>query len=391
MRHKFYSAKAKEEMLKAAREHGLNDRRASELFGVPQPTFNRWRKLYKAGGFAALERVVKVVGERGGSLPPEIESAIGRLKKESKFLGLRGIQQWISRHLGFKTSRKQIHKVLKREGLYEKKGERVKEKTEKPIWKRFEASSPNELWQLDIMYVHLLEMGTFYLISVLDDHSRFVIDSQLFKEQRREDVISVLEGAIKARGLPKAVLTDCGSQFVSWKGWEDTLFQKFLLELGIEHITAEPHHPQTIGKIERWHQTVRREFLAIKHFSTVEKFLEELRVFLYRYNYERPHQGIGGALPADRYFRECSPHIKEVEKSLLSKGIEVESPKEMGLSIWGNRHLLKIFMEGGDEIRVYMDGKPMRVEVDKEKGEGINRFESCLSAEDCAEEGVEKA
>ncbi|MEW6557835.1 MAG: DDE-type integrase/transposase/recombinase, partial [Elusimicrobiota bacterium] len=122
-------------------------------------------------------------------------------------------------------------------------------KFNKPVQVRyFERSTPNALWQMDIMTFMLKGQYRIYLIGIIDDNSRYIVNHGLFRRQTEDNVLDVLRGAIEKNGTPSEVLTDNGRQFYSWRG--RSRFTKFCIKVGIQHIRSRPYHPQTLGKIE---------------------------------------------------------------------------------------------------------------------------------------------
>ena len=121
----------------------------------------------------------------------------------------------------------------------------------------------------------------------------------LFREQKAEHVIKVFQEAVDHYGPPKELLSDNGRQFVSWHGTSG--FQVLLDKYNIKHIRAKPHHPQTLGKLERWHGSLKKELIDIKFFHSLAEAREEIEKYIDYYNYHRTHSSLGGLVPADRY------------------------------------------------------------------------------------------
>ncbi|MFW6029772.1 MAG: DDE-type integrase/transposase/recombinase [Halanaerobiales bacterium] len=155
------------------------------------------------------------------------------------------------------------------------------------------------MWLMDIMYYSIEKEGRFYLISALDDHSRFITSYGLFKNQTMANVIDVLHQGFEEHGYPRELLTDRGSQFHSWKG--KTQFEKLLEKLDIKHILASSQHPKTIGKLESFHRNIQRELLKQKHFETIKEVTTAIADYIDYYNHERVHMGIDYLTPSDRY------------------------------------------------------------------------------------------
>jgi hypothetical protein len=162
-----------------------------------------------------------------------------------------------------------------------------------------------------------------YLIGYIDDYSRFIPGMDLFRSQTAENVISVFRIAAGEYNPPKEMLTDNGRQYTNWRGV--TKFERELKKERIKHLKSQPHHPMTLGKIERFWKTIFTEFLSRAQFDSFENAKSRIRFWIKYYNHKRPHQGIGGLCPADRYFE-----IQSQLKKTIEKGIE-ENVLEMAL------------------------------------------------------------
>ncbi|WP_255419856.1 integrase core domain-containing protein [Moorella sp. Hama-1] len=190
----------------------------------------------------------------------------------------------------------------------------------------------------------------------MDDHSRFVVNHGLFKSATAEAVLEVLKGAMAKHGLPREILTDNGPQFVTWKGV--TRFEKLLQQLGIYHTKARPHHPQTLGKIESFHRNIERELLNVEVFRTMAEAATRISWYIEHYNYSRPHEGIGGFTPADRYFgiaQEVERWQKE-KKALGNEEVVAAGPPAVFVvgKVLGHQVRLE---DSGGRLELHVDGK----------------------------------
>ncbi len=177
-----------------------------------------------------------------------------------------------------------------------------------PPPRRFERAAPNELWQTDL-FTFLLrrENRRVHLVAFMDDHSRFVVGYGLHASASGAMVREVLEAAIANFGAPLEVLTDNGTQYKTWRGV--SRFTRLLERRGIRHVVASPRRPQTLGKAERFWGTLWREMLEAAVFRGIEEARRRIGLFIDHYNFQRPHQGIGGLVPADRYFA-AAPQVR---------------------------------------------------------------------------------
>jgi transposase InsO family protein len=159
------------------------------------------------------------------------------------------------------VTRKKIWEVLKAHGLEktcDSSFDRDEASRKGP--RRFEAAYPRDLYQMDITYVYLTGLPVLYLVVIIDDYSRFCVGAELRSDQRAATMIEVLHLAITRYGKPRRLLNDQGRSFYTWSH-ENTLFQKYLDDMDIDHLVTGPHSPETIGKVERLNQTIQREVL----------------------------------------------------------------------------------------------------------------------------------
>lgn len=233
-------------------------------------------------------------------LPEWVQQEILRLLKEHPGMGALKLKQHFFRHHQLLLSEKKIYFYLKENGILEKRRRVRKGESEKSI-RRFEYPYPLAAVQVDLLTIRLVNKMRLYLVSFLDDYSRYLLHSQLIKRETMTEVICALMRTIRQHGVMERIICDKGSEFVSWQSF--TEFEKRLCELDIELIASGPDTPQNQGKIERWHKTYREEcerqqngFDSYVHAQTATDH------FINYYNYERVHQGIGGLVPADRYY-----------------------------------------------------------------------------------------
>ena len=135
----------------------------------------------------------------------------------------------------------------------------------------------------------------------MDDYSRFITAIGLYRSQTAENVLETYRQGLGEYGVPKEILTDNGRQYSNWRG--TTRFERELQKDRIKHIRSRPHHPMTLGKVERFWKSILSEFLNRAQFDNFEEARDRIRLWVRYYNHKRPHQGINGLCPADRFFR----------------------------------------------------------------------------------------
>ncbi len=227
------------------------------------------------------------------------------------------IKQYLWRHEQILIPQSSIYRLLKDNGLVQAREPKA-EKREKGG--QFEYPTPLSGVQMDLMQITLSSAVTIYLVSLLDDFSRFILASRFIAVKTMKAVMDVFKETIRSYGVMDTLLTDCGSEFVSWQRF--TGFEELLSALDIEYIASGPDKKENQGKIERWHQTVREELRRhgpLDYSSEAQFWIGEV---CNMYNYERPHQGIGGLVPADRFFGMSGEIEGELERCKADQRLE---------------------------------------------------------------------
>jgi transposase InsO family protein len=186
----------------------------------------------------------------------------------------------------------------------------------------FERAKPNQLWQTDLFTFMLKRQNRrVYLVAFMDDHSRFVTGYGLHATQSAALVIEVLRAALAAYGVPAEILTDNGSQYITWRG--KSQFSRELEKRGIKQIVAHPRRPQTLGKIERFWGSLWRECVETSVFVDLADARQRIGLYIDHYNLQRPHQGIGGLVPADRFFSAAPEVLKTLKERVAANALEL--------------------------------------------------------------------
>lgn len=266
--------------------------------GISDGSFYSWRKKF-----------VEQDEKEHEPLNP-LESKIVTMKREHPYYGMTKICKQLERFHGIRVKRREVERILATYGF--KKTSSPKSRSKKGT-RRFERNDAGNLWQTDIMYYRLKEAGRFYLISVLDDYSRYICAHKISTTQTAENVLDTMKLAVEKHGRPNQILSDRGSQFHAWRGMSK--FDKTLAKMGIEHVLTSPQSPQTIGKIESWHRNLQRELLRQKEFGTIKAAREAIDEYVEYYNHERVHMGIDYVTPADRFYGVDDDIKKFMQKS----------------------------------------------------------------------------
>lgn len=288
--------------------------------------------------------------EKSSPLPEEIQEMIRAHRREHPDHGFKRIQDILKGTHLVVVTRKAIRRVLKEAGLLEGCDSSFDREDPPKGTRRFEAGRPNELWQMDVTNVYIQRVPVLYLVDIIDDHSRFCLAAELRTDQCADTLIEVLHNACAVHGVPQKLLTDQGSGFYSWSR-EHTKFQEYLDDRKIEHLVADPHSPQTQGKVERLHQTLRTELLRKVKFTDAADAQEQIRRYVCRYNMERPHQALGGLRPADRYLGVAG-EVARAEAELAGPGLDLSR----GYVIYKVQEHRVCVAFGPGGLQVYLNG-----------------------------------
>jgi transposase InsO family protein len=188
--------------------------------------------------------------------------------------------------------------------------------------RHFERATPNQLWQTDLFtFVLKRQNRRVYLVAFMDDHSRFITGYGLHASQSSALVMEVLRAGLTSYGTPQEILTDNGSQYVTWRG--KSAFSKELEKRGIRQVVAAPRRPQTLGKIERFWGTLWRECIESAVFIDMGDAQRRIGLFIDHYNFQRPHQGIEGLVPADRFFGAAAEVRQTLQAQVAANALEL--------------------------------------------------------------------
>ena len=256
---------------------------------------------YRDGGYEALQPRSRRPRSCKHGTPQEVVEAIVELRTELGAQGHDAGAATIAYHLEKQRqdvpSLSTIWRILRREGLV------VPEPQKRPRSSliRFQAELPNEMWQTDITHWELAGGEHAEILNMIDDHSRLFLASQAFQTVKARDVVDVFHTAAGLHGLPACLLSDNGAVFSATPRKGKVLLQAELERLGISFKNSRPYHPQTCGKVERLHQTLKRYLDAQEPAMTLRELQGQLNRFVHYYNNVRPHRALGKRTPLQAY------------------------------------------------------------------------------------------
>ncbi len=305
-----YAASEKLEIIRLVEGSHLSVRQTLAKLGIPRTTFYRWYDRYLQRGEAGLQDQSPKPKHLLKRSREEVRRKVVRLALKETELSPRELAVRLTDRESYFVSEASVYRVLKAHDLITspafiviKAASEFKDKT----------TAINQLWQPDFTYLKVIGWGWFYLSPILDDYSRYIISWKLCTNMRAEDVTDTLDLALQASGCDQVhvvhkprLLSDSGSSYVSGD------LAEWLQGKGMKHSRGAPYHPQTQGKIERWHQTLKNRILLENYFLPGD--LEaQIEAFVDHYNHQRYHESLNNVTPADVYFGRGQAILKQRE------------------------------------------------------------------------------
>jgi transposase InsO family protein len=273
-----------------ARAHGVSKSWAAALVA-----------RYRSGGYDAIAPRSKVAKKVANRSSTELEDRVVRIRKELTDDGFDGGAQTIHYHLSLSDpsppSVSTIWRILKRRGFVTPQPH----KRPKSSYISFEASLPNEMWQSDVTFFELKDGTKVEICNFLDDFSRVCVASKVFAVTTAPDVVATLYEAGSVWGLPASLLTDNGCIYTAAYRHGYSAMESELFHLGIDYKHSRPYHPQTCGKVERFHQTLKKFLRKQPRAATIAGLQAEVDRFVAYYNHVRPHRAKNRKTPKSAF------------------------------------------------------------------------------------------
>ena len=314
-----YSNAFKLKVVKLHLEAGIPKNIVAGECNIASNTVYRWVQLYVESGESGLYMGNRKKASGQKKIPASVRDKIIETKKNNPEYGVRRISNMLRRMFFLPGSHETVRKTLHEKKLMSPPPKKKREKNiTRPRF--FERSTPNQLWQTDI-FTFRLGGKNAYLLGFIDDFSRYIVSLGCFRSQTAERVLEVYRRGCGEYNPPKEMLTDNGRQYTNWRG--TTRFEKELQKDRVKHIRSQPHHPMTLGKIERFWKTIFQEYLSRAQFTSFEDAQDRIQQWIKYYNHKRPHLGIGGLCPADRYFEVHTELRRTIEKGVAENTLEL--------------------------------------------------------------------
>lgn len=287
------------EVLLEVERTGLTVTEVCRRYGISRQTYYRYRRRYLAEGLDGLEDRSRRPLQPANQIPVDLEVRICEMRRDHPRWGARRIRTELIRAGLDAPAISTTHQVLIRNGLV------AVEPPRRPrADKRFERDIANDLWQIDATRVVLVDDTETWVVDLIDDHSRYLLAAIAGPRATGDLAWDAFETAASRYGLPRQVLSDNGLIFTGRLHGVEVMFEKSLNDLGVEMVNSAPYHPQTLGKLERFHRTLKEWLQDEGPVFDLDHLQELLDGFRHHYNRRRPHQGIGDATPAERYDTE---------------------------------------------------------------------------------------
>lgn len=306
-----YPASEKLEIIRLVEQSALGVRSTLEKLGIARATFYRWYDQYRRGGPEALQDRSPRPDRVWNRIPDAVRSQVVDLALAAPELSPRELAVRFTDTKSYFVSEASVYRLLKAHDLITSPAFIVVKAANSFTDK---TTAPNQLWQTDFTYLKVIGWGWFYLSTILDDYSRYIIAWKLCTTMKAEDVTDTLNLALQASGCDRAtvkhkprLLSDNGSSYISGD------LADWLDDQGIKHIRGAPYHPQTQGKIERWHQTLKNRIL-LENYYLPGALEAQIASFVNHYNHYRYHESINNLTPADVYLGRGLAILKKRER-----------------------------------------------------------------------------
>lgn len=304
--------------------------------GISRDRFYAYKRRYELAGMAGLERRSTAPIREPNRIHPDLEELICRMRKDHPRWGARRIRAELLRAEIAPPAVSTIHQALRRNHLV---ADQPRKKPRRFL-KRFERDEPNDLWQIDATKFRLGDGTWAWVIDILDDHARFLLAAVVCQEPTVKDTIACFEKAARRYGLPRQVLSDNHNTFTGRFFGFQVAFERLLASVGVKLINSAPAHPQTQGKIERFHRTLK-EWIAdeggARDIAHLQRLLDR---FARHYNTERPHQSIDDLTPAERYRRSTRIYkLPEQLEPSYPDGSILRKVSRIGITCYDNNHI----------------------------------------------------
>jgi transposase InsO family protein len=324
----------RKEFIHLTQQEEANISRLCRYFQVSRKTAHKWLGRYRQEGEAGLADRSRRPRSSPGATPAALEEAVLEVREAHPAWGGRKIRaRLLAQGRTEAPAASTITAILRRHGKID-----PEESGKHKAWQRFEAQAPNDLWQMDFKGHFAMDQGRCHPLTVLDDHSRYALGLEACADERGVTVKQRLTGVFRRYGLPRKMLMDNGPPWGADAAHPYTPLTVWLLKLGVKVGHSGPYHPQTLGKDERFHRTLKAEVLQYcrgLELAACQRRFEEWRLL---YNLERPHEALGLAPPVSRYRESPRGFPEALPPVVYGPGDQVRKVQAEGWLTFRSRH-----------------------------------------------------
>lgn len=303
-----YTASEKLEIIRTVEDSSLGLGRALQHIGIPRATFYRWYDRYQASGLDGLADGLPSPNAVWNRVPEQRRNQLLEMALDEPDLSPRELAVRFTEQKSYFLSEATAYRILKAHGLVTSPAwivMKAAEKFQNPT------TAPNQLWQTDFTYLKVTGWGWYYLSTVMDDYSRYIISWRLCTGMAASDVSATLAEALRVAGLSRKqrprLLSDNGPCYVSAE------LKSWLEDHDMTHTRGKPYHPMTQGKIERWHRSLKNRIL-LEHYYLPEELKRQVEVFIENYNTRRYHESLNNLTPEDVWLGRGETILKQRER-----------------------------------------------------------------------------
>jgi transposase InsO family protein len=325
---------------------------------ISRQSYYRFKRRYEAEGPEGLEARSRRPCGSPWQIHVDLEVEICGMRKDHPRWGARRIRAELRRSGVDPPAVSTIHRVLRRNHLV------ADQPRKRPkALRRFEREVPNDLWQIDATRTHLADGAEAWVVDALDDHARYLLAARAADGPTEQAAWQAFSAASADYGLPRQLLSDNGLCFTGRLHGFEVAFERKVRSLGVALINSRPKHPETLGKLERFHKTLK-EWLAdegpAKDLAHLQELLDRFRA---HHNDERPHQGIGDLTPAERYRPGPAPPptLEELQEPDYPRGAIIRTVWRNGVVTYDRRNIGLGKRWAGLTVRIVPAGKLVHV------------------------------
>jgi len=314
-----YSQSEKMEIIRIVETSSLGVKRTLAELDINRSTFYGWYKRYAEGGYDALQVQRSHRRRFWNAIPPRIKQRVVNTALEYVEKSPRELAWYLTDTQGYYISESSVYRILKAHNLVTSPNYTVlsaKDRFEHPTVR------VNQLWQTDFTYLKVIHWGWYYLSTVMDDYSRYILSWRLCTTMSTEDVKATVDEAIARSGVDHAyvrhrprLLSDNGPCYVSGE------LKRYLADQGFRHTRGKPYHPMTQGKIERYHRSMK-SILLLDHYYSPDDLRAQIAAFVEHYNNQRYHESLDNVTPSDMYHGRAAQIIerrKRIKRETIKK------------------------------------------------------------------------